>query len=87
MSHSEHHKEDKRYEELRRILEKEQGRPYSLQKAREIGQDAVEFYKILAQGKKITMGTPEELKEYNRQLKKRLRKLKKDELNDDNSIS
>lgn len=76
-----------RYEKLRKILEKEQNRPYSLKEAYEIGQDLMEFYTILARGRKITLGTPEELKQYNRQANKRLKKLKEQELEDDKSIS
>lgn len=43
-------------DKLRVILEKEQDRPYSFEEARRLGTDIVEFYMLLAQGRKITKG-------------------------------
>jgi len=43
-------------EKLRVILEKEQGRSFSYEEARRLGTDIVEFYMLLAQGRKITKG-------------------------------
>ena len=45
-----------RIEKLRLILCKEQKREVSFEEARQIGTDLVEFYTILAQGKKIVLG-------------------------------
>lgn len=45
-----------RVEKLRLIMCKEQGREVSFEEARQTGTDLVEFYTILAQGKKIVAG-------------------------------
>jgi hypothetical protein len=39
---------DEKYEELRLILEKQNGRAYTLEDAKEIGNGLVDFYTLLA---------------------------------------
>jgi len=39
---------DEKYEELRLILEKQNGRTYILEEAKEVGDDLVDFYELLA---------------------------------------
>lgn len=38
---------NERYEELRRILEKQNGRAYTFEEAKEIGDGLVDFYSLL----------------------------------------
>lgn len=38
---------DEKYEELRRILEKQNGHEYTLEQAKEIGDGLIDFYEIL----------------------------------------
>lgn len=45
-----------RIEKLRLILCRDMGREVTYEEAREIGSDLIEFYKILAQGKRIVLG-------------------------------
>lgn len=40
---------DKKYEELRVILEKQNGRTYTLEEAKEIGDGLIDFYALLKQ--------------------------------------
>lgn len=40
---------DEKYEELRLILEKQNGRPYTFDEAKEIGNDLMDFYALLIQ--------------------------------------
>jgi len=42
------------YLELAKILEKQNGRPYSLDEAKEVGDSLMKIYTILANGRKIT---------------------------------
>ena len=44
------------YERLRFILEAEQKRPISIEEAREVGDELIEFYKLLAGDKIIVRG-------------------------------
>lgn len=39
---------DEKYEELRLILEEQNGRAYTLEEAKEIGDGLVDFYELLA---------------------------------------
>lgn len=39
---------DERYEELRLILEKQNGRNYTFEEAKEIGDELIDFYELLA---------------------------------------
>lgn len=45
-----------RIEKLRLILCRDMNREVTYEEAREIGSDLIEFYKILAQGKRIVLG-------------------------------
>ena len=38
---------DEKYEELRLILEKQNGRAYTIEEAKEIGDELVDFYSLL----------------------------------------
>jgi hypothetical protein len=40
---------DEKYEELRLILEKQNGRVYTLEEAKEIGDELVDFFTLLSQ--------------------------------------
>lgn len=40
---------DERYEELRLILEKQNGRSYTFEEAKEIGDGLIDFYSLLAE--------------------------------------
>lgn len=51
--------DDHRYIKLARILEKQNGHPYSLTEAKKIGRDLIELYKVLARGRKLVKSKPE----------------------------
>jgi len=50
---------DEKYEELRLILEKQNGRTYTLEEAKEIGDGLIDFYALLMQLDKKEKNTEE----------------------------